>query len=69
MKPIDKPDVQNTDPAYWETVLQSHNLGMQRGMLGKKLSYTGGWREVEQLADSIRDKWIQERQDKQENGQ
>jgi hypothetical protein len=27
MKKIRKPDVNNTDPGYWERVLESHGLG------------------------------------------
>jgi hypothetical protein len=65
-EPIDQPDVSNTDPAYWETVLKSHKLGMNRGMLGGRLSYVGDWREVETLADSIRDRWVRERQEQGE---
>jgi hypothetical protein len=28
MRKINKPDVTNTDPEYWEGVLESHGLGV-----------------------------------------
>jgi len=31
MKPIDKPDLDNTDPLYWERVLRSHGLSTTKG--------------------------------------
>jgi len=30
MKKIIKPDVNNTDPEYWEEVLSSHGLGLRQ---------------------------------------
>jgi hypothetical protein len=30
MKRIMKPDVKNDDPEYWETVLESHGLGIRQ---------------------------------------
>jgi hypothetical protein len=29
MRKINKPDVTNTDPEYWEGVLESHGLGLR----------------------------------------
>jgi hypothetical protein len=31
MKPIKNPDINRTDKAYWEMILKSHGLGMNRG--------------------------------------
>lgn len=28
MKPITNPNTENTDPEYWEDILESHNLGL-----------------------------------------
>jgi len=30
MKTIRKPDLENTDPEYWEVVLESHGLGVRQ---------------------------------------
>jgi len=30
MKPINKPDITNEDPKYWEQVLESHKLGVRQ---------------------------------------
>jgi hypothetical protein len=30
MNPITKPDTLNTDPEYWEMVLESHGLGLEQ---------------------------------------
>lgn len=30
MRPIRKPNVENTDPEYWEGVLESHGLGIRQ---------------------------------------
>lgn len=46
MKPIDDPDTENVNPAYWEAVLLSHGLGMQRGKAAAKTSVMGGIREL-----------------------
>lgn len=32
MKPITDPDLTRTDKEYWEMVLKSHGLGMNRGV-------------------------------------
>ncbi len=46
MKPIDDPDTTNVSPAYWEAVLLSHGLGMQRGKASAKTSLRGGIKEL-----------------------
>jgi hypothetical protein len=30
MRPVNKPDVTNEDPKYWEGVLESHGLGIRQ---------------------------------------
>lgn len=30
MKPINKPDITNEEPEYWERVLESHRLGIRQ---------------------------------------
>lgn len=45
LEPITDPDVTNTDPAYWEQVLESHGLGMLRGRSPKSI-YVGNTKEL-----------------------
>ncbi len=46
MKPIDAPNTLETDPAYWEKVLASHGLGMNRGHRPNRTSFRGGINEL-----------------------
>lgn len=41
-KPIEDPDVSNTDPKYWENVLQSHGLGMNVGSPERRTTWGVG---------------------------
>lgn len=43
MQPVHKADIDtnNTDPEYWERVLRSYNLGMDRGSRRHSTSYVG----------------------------
>lgn len=52
LEPITKPDVTNTDPAYWEMVLESYGLGLGRGRNPQQV-YVGGSNEVERLEEWI----------------
>jgi len=45
MRPIENPDVSNTDQKYWETVLESHGLGVRRAET-KKSGLRGGIAEL-----------------------
>jgi hypothetical protein len=46
MKPIDSPDLTREDSAYWDKVLASHNLGMNRGHRPNRTSFRGGINEL-----------------------
>jgi hypothetical protein len=46
MKPIEKPNTQCEDKSYWEKVLASHNLGMNRGHRPNRTSFRGGINEL-----------------------
>lgn len=46
MKPIIDPNTEETDPAYWERVLASHGLGMNRGHRPNRTSFRGGINEL-----------------------
>lgn len=47
LEPIKNPDVTNTDPAYWEMVLESYGLGMGRGKHAQK--YIGRGSDIDRL--------------------
>lgn len=63
MRPIKKPDTENTDPKYWDKVLTSHGLSMERGKPplirmpdGRRLRmilYVGGIQELDSLMEEM----------------
>lgn len=46
MKPIENPDTTIEDESYWEKVLHSHGLGMNRGHRPNRTSFRGGINEL-----------------------
>lgn len=53
--PITDPDQTCTDPLYWEKVLRSHKLGVERGAHVRVSS-----KRVDEQADALRKKWQDE---------
>jgi hypothetical protein len=56
IKPIIEPDTQNESREYWETVLQSHGLGMRRGEAPhidalSRVLFVGGVNELEGIEE------------------
>jgi hypothetical protein len=46
MKPIENPDTEREDSEYWDKVLASHGLGMNRGHRPNRTSFRGGINEL-----------------------
>jgi hypothetical protein len=43
VEPINQPDLNNESAEYWELVLRSHNLSVDRGRVSRKMvSHVGG---------------------------
>ncbi len=48
--PITNPDITNTDPAYWEMVLESYGLGMGRGRTPQQI-YVGASEDMDRFQE------------------
>lgn len=46
MRPITGPNIKNEDKSYWERVLASHGLGMNKGHRPNRTSFRGGINEL-----------------------
>lgn len=55
-KPIENPDTQNVDPGYWEKVLSSYGLGMDRGNRKSRTMLIGGISELVRAEHSLYEK-------------